>query len=415
MDFSPQQAKGLEAANEWYKGGKSTSQVFRMFGYAGTGKSTIAKYLIETLGCKAVSATFTGKAASVLQKKGTPASTIHSLIYTLADQDEELIQSLKKRMAEAKESSPSLFNVLKQEFKTANKPRFELRPPEHLSNVDLIVIDEVSMVNEELGNDLLSFGKKILVLGDPAQLPPIEGGGFFTKGDPDILLTEIHRQARDNPIINMASIVRQGHRLRPGKYGSSECIRYQSANDLDPRKFEQIIVGTNNTRKGWNSRYRELLGAENALPLAGEKVICLRNNKELGILNGTQWAVRSAEERGYGISMELDPWGEEPENEGVTISEDPESLEVVRRGKLVEAHAFSTDLSELEWYQRNQLEEFDFGYAITCHKSQGSQWETGLVINQAFVFQARDGKPDVSKNWLYTALTRFSDRVTVTV
>ena len=57
------------------------------------------------------------------------------------------------------------------------------------------------MVDEDLGRDLLSFGKPVLVLGDPAQLPPVKGGGFFTEAEPDVMLTEVHRQAADNPII----------------------------------------------------------------------------------------------------------------------------------------------------------------------------------------------------------------------
>jgi exodeoxyribonuclease-5 len=86
------------------------------------------------------------------------------------------------------------------------------------------------MVDEALGRDLMSFGTPILVLGDPGQLPPISGGGFFTEHEPDFLLTEIHRQARDNPIIRLAMHVREGNEIMHGDYGTAQVI---GKNDVD--------------------------------------------------------------------------------------------------------------------------------------------------------------------------------------
>jgi exodeoxyribonuclease-5 len=280
--------------------------------------------------------------------------------------------------------------VLQKEFEQANAPKFSLK--ETIGDIDLIIIDEVSMVSEAMGNDLLSFDKKILVLGDPAQLPPIEGAGFFTSQEPDVLLTEIHRQAQGNPIIAMATLVRQGHRLKKGSYGSSQCIDRRLDN-RDPRDFEQLIVGTNRTRKTWNTRYRDLLGFMSSSPEQGEKVICLKNNKEKGLLNGTQWRVKQGEDRGYAVAMELFPW------------DDP--YDPSKEGLIVEAHQFDTDYKALQWYERARAEEFDFGYAITCHKSQGSQWKSGYIADESFIFRENSNK------WLYTALTRFEDKVVV--
>ena len=72
------------------------------------------------------------------------------------------------------------------------------------------MIDECSMVDAELGRDLMSFDVPVLVLGDPAQLPPIQGGGFFTEAEPDAMLTEVHRQAQDDPIVRLSMEVREG-------------------------------------------------------------------------------------------------------------------------------------------------------------------------------------------------------------
>src|SRR5919107_1831700 len=103
-------------------------------------------------------------------------------------------------------------------------PTFELWDDAPASKAALIVIDECSMVDAELGRDLMSFGVPVLVLGDPAQLPPVQGGGFFTEAEPDAMLTEVHRQARDNPIIRLSMAVREGERLALGQYGESRVI-----------------------------------------------------------------------------------------------------------------------------------------------------------------------------------------------
>ena len=148
--WSPQQDEALRAVSEWLKD-KSGPQVFRLFGWAGTGKSTLAVHLAQ--GVRSVKyAAFTGKAALVMRKKGCKgASTIHSLIYSLVSEKE-------------------------------GEPKFALDPESDAATADLIVIDEVSMVDESLGRDLLSFGTKVLVLGDPFQLPPVQGAGLLHLG-----------------------------------------------------------------------------------------------------------------------------------------------------------------------------------------------------------------------------------------
>ena len=190
--FSPHQDAALNAVATWLKdkpGSNGTPPVFRLFGYAGTGKTTLARHLAEHADGEVKFAAFTGKAASVMRGKGCQgASTIHSLIYRARESGEEI-------------------------------PSFDLWDEAPASKAELIVIDECSMVDAELGRDLLSFGVPLLVLGDPAQLPPIQGGGFFTEAEPDAMLTEVHRQAADNPIIRLSMDIRAGEYLEPGRYG----------------------------------------------------------------------------------------------------------------------------------------------------------------------------------------------------
>lgn len=192
MSWSPQQEAAIKDVRAWLK--DKSRQVFYLAGYAGTGKTTLAKDLAGGVRGEVLYGAFTGKAALVLHRKGCDgASTIHSMIYKL-DEEQETWQ-----------------------------PSFTLNPFSPVKDADLVIIDECSMVDEGLGRDLLSFGTKVLVLGDPAQLPPVKGEGFFTARTPDVMLTEVHRQALDNPIIAMSMKVREGGRLDPGEYGSSAC------------------------------------------------------------------------------------------------------------------------------------------------------------------------------------------------
>src|ERR671920_2051191 len=192
VTWSPQQDAVLKAVAEWLRRGDRP--VFRLFGFAGTGKTTLARHIAEAVDGDVVFGAYTGKAALVLRSRGcTDASTIHSLIYRSREGDE-------------------------------NGPQFVLNRSSAAAKADLIVIDECSMVDEELGRDLLSFGRPVLVLGDPAQLPPVKGGGFFTEAEPDVMLTDVHRQAEGNPIVHMSLLVREGGRLEKGTYGESRGI-----------------------------------------------------------------------------------------------------------------------------------------------------------------------------------------------
>lgn len=399
--LSLKQGEAVDKVHAWVREGNASPQVFRFFGYAGTGKTTLARAIVKEY--NAICGAFTGKAASVLNRKGILASTIHRMIYKPVMPEKEELDALRKEMQEAQ--GPQLAE-LKQEWNRLNQPHFELKDRSDFKGIELIVLDECSMIGEELGNDLLSFGIKILVLGDPAQLPPLAGGGFFTSGEPDILLTEIHRQAAGNPIINMAHLVREGRRLRPGMYGDSLIIdRFDRAvNKNDYRSADQVICGTNRTRARINTAYRDLLGrVGDTIPAVGDKVICLKNNHKIGILNGTQWEVLGVEDNGDNAELRLREWDEE--DRSWVLDDDGE--ETVPATKTLQTHLFNADLKDLTWYERKKYEEFAFGYAITCHKAQGSQWPHVYIVNEGYAFRQH------SHRWLYTALTRAETKVTV--
>jgi exodeoxyribonuclease-5 len=345
--------------------------VFRLFGYAGTGKTTLARHLADSVDGRVSYAAFTGKAALVMRAKGCGgASTIHSLIYRTRETGEET-------------------------------PNFELWDDAPASKAALIVIDECSMVDAELGRDLLSFGIPLLVLGDPAQLPPIQGAGFFTSAEPDAMLTEVHRQAKDDPIVRLSMMVREGERLEPGRYGDSEVVL---RSDFDPdrvQEADQILVGRNNTRRAYNTRLRERLGREEGLPVAGDKLVCLRNNRRKGLFNGGLWTVK---ERAAGKSKSIITMRIVPDADVSGAALGVKGVKVsVRR------ECFLGGIENFEWPERKKYDEFDYGYVLTVHKAQGSQWDDVVLFDESFAF------PDSRARWLYTGITRAAKKLTIVV
>jgi ATP-dependent exoDNAse (exonuclease V) alpha subunit len=362
-EWSAQQDAALKAVSLWLKD-KTGPQVFRLFGWAGTGKSTLAQHLAQ--GVKSVKyAAFTGKAALVMRKHGCKgASTIHSLIYTLISEKE-------------------------------GEPRFALDPESEALEADLIVIDEVSMVDETLGKDLLSFGTKVLVLGDPFQLPPVQGAGFFTTQEPDVMLTEIHRQAADNPIIRMSMDIREGGYLEYGRYGESVVIPKADVDRDAVLQADQVLVGRNKTRVDYNDRLRELKGLPRHEPVVGDRLVCLRNNPKKRFLNGQIWIATDVRKRsGDRYSFLLDP-------------DDPTSKAKAQTRAVTHARYFSGEEDTLTWPERRQFDEFTFGYCLTVHKAQGSQWDSVYLFDESFVFR------EDRRRWLYTGVTRASEKITV--
>ena len=368
MDFSPEQDDALGEVARWLK--TPDRQVFRLFGYAGTGKTTLARHLAEGIDGDVLFGAFTGKAAQVLRNKGAAnARTIHSMIY--------------RPKGEAVEDDDG-----------GVSPQFSINRSSAAASASLIVIDECSMVDEDLGRDLLSFGTPVLVLGDPGQLPPVSGGGFFTEHDPDILLTEVHRQARDNPIIRLAMDVREGRDIAHGDYGEAEVIPRSAVDQDRVLEAEQVLVGINRTRRAYNKRLRQLNGFDDTLPMARDKLVCLRNNTKKGLLNGSLWGVTHlGRDQGVALSMVIKSEDEGPGGPSVKIK--------------VLKQAFLDGTDAIPWQQRRRYDDFDFGYALTVHKAQGSQWDDVVLFDESFAFKEH------RERWLYTGITRAAERLTI--
>lgn len=368
MKWGDQQQQALREVNKWFTeyktSRKPTKQVYRLYGFAGAGKTTLAKHFAEGID-EVQYAAFTGKASLVMRNAGAHgARTIHSLIY-----------------------QPE------QDNKTGDVT-FRLNKQSDLTTADLLVIDECSMVNEEIGKDLLSFGKPILVLGDPAQLPPPNGAGFFTEQQPDIMLTEIHRQAKDNPIIYLATEAREGRMPDIGTYGDSRVVSKISSGDA--LEADQILVGRNVTRENMNGKIRKLLKYTDDLPESGERLICLRNDSNLGIFNGGMFTVLERLTNKYSTQFTR-----------YLLSSD----DIDRAALNVKVHDsfFNSDVPVPHWKMLNGSQQFDHSYAITTHKAQGSQWNNVLLYDESFCFREEKWR------WLYTAITRASEKTTIVV
>lgn len=364
MALSPQQEGAISAVNTWLSD-LSGPQVFYLAGYAGTGKTTIARKLAEDAG-NVLFGAFTGKAALVLRSKGCEgASTIHSMIYR-ADEDDDGITKFKLN----KRDSPA---------RAAN----------------LIVIDEVSMVDEKLGSDLLWFGKKVLVLGDPAQLPPVGGEGYFTARKPDWMLTEVHRQAAESPVLRLATDVREGRRLDLGAYGSSLVIRRDQVGQKMVLGVDQVLTGTNKTRRVTNKKIRDLLGRSGRF-VKGERVVALRNDSDRGLLNGSLWQVSEVEMSDADETEMI----VKPLDSGMSVN----SVQVRTHHAWLDGRE-----KELPWHEQRNYQPFEYAYALSVHKAQGSQWDSVLILDESRVF-----REDASKH-LYTAITRAAERVIVAI
>lgn len=385
INLTGAQQEAIDKITLWYKfwgNNKNVEhQVFYLAGYAGTGKSTLVPFIIDALGLDysdCCFATYTGKAALVLSNKiGRKVSTIHSLCYKLVDDYQD---------------------------KETNKIHmfWEVRDDSPIKESKLLILDEVSMVSRDMMIDLLKFNVMVLVLGDPFQLAPVEGDAYFhEKFEPNFMLTEIHRQALENPIIYLSKQVRECKDINLGSYGDTVIkIPYHDVPEDYWRQADQVIVGTNKMRRTLNNWFRDLYGytkLNSKFPVPGDKLICLKNRWDDGLINGmflnvTEKAKVSSDRESFKLSFTND------ENVAFTDVE-CSSSEVLGGIKL-----------RMPYYRQKKLLNVDYGNAITCHKSQGSQYDDVIFVDEGFGRWMND---NTYYRHLYTAITRTSNNLVI--
>ncbi|WP_121616863.1 ATP-dependent DNA helicase [Virgibacillus halodenitrificans] len=376
---------------KWYK--DPTDQVFAYCGFAGTGKTFTIHYLISAIQeidksliyDNIAFCSFTGKASLVMTQKSNGkyrASTIHHLIYQLDN--------------------------------SGKNPQFVLKSKEELKSLyKLIVVDEASMVDGKTERDLKSFGIPIIAIGDKGQLEPISNskddrGTLLDK--PVVELTEIHRQAEDNPIIYLSMLAREGKQIKPGKYGDRVYVLNKRDLSLEKKltiyqRADQVICGYNKTKNMVNQRIRQNIGFQTPFPEVNDKLICTKNNwgkeiNDINLVNGLTGFARTVEKEAKK--------DETIKRDAMLIDFQPDFMEETFDSLYLLHSDFSDEKIKLEREEYSVYDKFDFGYAITCHKSQGSSWGNVVLVNEVLNSASH-------KRWLYTGITRAEENLIIFV
>lgn len=367
IELTEHQKKASASINEFLAG---PGQVFRLSGYAGTGKTECITQVVDP--SKTTFTAPTAKAAQVLNSKGISAQTLHSLIYT----------------------------PYEYEHPETGKPTlgFQVNESSSLKNGGTVVVDEASMVSSHMAEDLLSFPVKVIAVGDPAQLPPIrsKGNKSLLTGTSDITLTEVQRAALDSPVTALATYVRKHGMLPPwngSKHGTRIVARLADAGDLGA--YDQVIVGRHKTRFALINKMRHNLGIDinDPVPKIGERVISKANVRELGMVNGEQFIVQKAQRYGDVVHM--------------TVANIDRSVDCVAWIHGFNGPEGKNELEHMKLEDKNENVEMWSAYAITAHSSQGSEWNHVAVVDESRVFK------NSSAQWIYTAVTRAQKSVTV--
>jgi len=356
-------------------------------GYAGTGKTTLTAFIRQEIFNKSpllkiAFCSYTGKAARNLEEKlkenkaifsGDSVSTIHSLIYTAITNKQGNITGWKRR---------------------------------DFMDADLIIVDEASMVDPFILNDLLSYDVPIVAVGDHGQLPPI-GTNYSLMQSPHLTLTQIHRQEEDSPIIDLSILARTSGEIPVKKFGSG--VIKISRNDPDSREilnealesFNEetlIICGYNATRLRLNKELRGRKDRYGDVPEAGDRVVALKNNHYSGIHNGavgTIAKILEEDKTGNWLLVKIDIDGQDKPYQGYIYKPQFNQKETII-GNLKDPDGHQGDL-------------FDFGYALTVHKAQGSQADSVILFEERFP----KSSDEEWRRWLYTAVTRAKQNLLI--
>jgi exodeoxyribonuclease-5 len=401
MRLSIEQSRALDLIQRWMK--DPMRSTFVLAGYAGTGKTTLLQHFINQQSNLVTCLAPTGKAASVLQKRldNARVSTIHSALYKPVDQNTSHLDQLEAELVNHP-GNQFLIDAIEQEKRrlAAKDVKFSRKQDSEISPHQLVVVDEASMVTKFMKRDLEATMAKILYVGDPGQLPPVQDEGFFRTHQPDAMLSEVQRQALDSPIIRISMDIRAGKAIN---FQESEGFRKMPKESLPAKDwllFDQVITGTNDARRRINRYFRRQRGYRSWWPCAEDKLICLRNETDGGTcyINGVQ-------------AMAL--------NDALFIADFQEVMgDIVYEGAVIQGVPFYRYPFQIHYdaravedpvqSRRGLVQDFDYAYAITVHKSQGSEWDNVLLADDGM--KAND--KEFRKRWLYTAVTRAKKSLT---
>ena len=384
MILTNKQEQGLKIAVERYKNKEKYTVIS---GYAGSGKSTLVRFIIAALDVDendVCYATYTGKAAQVLLKKGNKnVYTLHKLLY-----------------------------------KSIPKPNGGfLRIPKEVIPYKVVIVDEVSMAPKKLMQLLSTHNVYIICLGDPFQLPPVDKNEDNHLLDhPHIFLDEIMRQAQESEIIRLSMQIRHMEEIPFSNGKEVMVLPKQELNTGMLTWASQIIVGTNATRISINNQMRQLLGRGES-PEDGDKVICLKNywddlaDNDDPLINGTiGYIYKPTIDK---IKLPYFTGGQTIESLNTYLTSDSDADFGILHldNKMILTGEKCVDWKTEYKINRNEKtrglipKEFTYGYAITGHKSQGSEYPKVLGIEDRFPFDKTE-----HARWLYTVATRAEEK-----
>jgi len=422
-----------KAIDWWYGKGEYKNKYkpfFRIGGSAGTGKSFFIDKLVKAFNLKPDNVkfiAFTGNAAVNMIVKGNPnASTLHKLIYH-SDAEEEKIFKDKKRKVIDEETGEEKIVIDKELVKV--KKEIKVVKKSHLDEPDikLIILDEYSMVDNKMLEDLFSFNIPVILIGDKKQLPPVKKSNDYMDSY-EAELTEIVRQNEDSVLISAFNRINNYEALPYGVYGKNELVvlpKYMLDEDNEDSdsiltKIDQIIVAKNNTRKKVNQRVRKILGFDTGepfdyLPKVGDKIVCCKNQWDVTtwspllqqfvpLVNGTI---------GYVDSINFTSLT----NKRMSINFHPSFDPECKFENIIITFENFDDKFIVGTSGKNEG-VFDFGYAITCHKSQGNQYKSVLVFPEKLFFNRKikgGFNIDMEVRWMYTAASRAMKKLWIAV
>lgn len=369
FELTSDQDSAIRLIKQWYsqRGTFAWKPYYVLSGAAGTGKSSLIQYIIKNLGVsesECLCTAFTGKATLNMNRKGNYSSTLHSSLY-------------------------------EYEKRTENgEPEFRLKS---WVPFKLIVVDEASMISQEMFDDILSFMIPTIFIGDHCQLPPIDGK-FNIMLNPDFTLTKIMRQAKESPIIRASQLAIQGKPIPFCKMKGFQKIRKEDLDESHLLWADQIVVGTNASRKALNEVIREIRGYDSPVPAPGERMIVLQNNRKYSVFNGQ---IIYLEEQPF-FMQRTQAWSSYFLDE----LEKNDPLMAIVGGK--RQITFKVSDPPKNTLPSKEIVYLDYGYAISCHKSQGSGWEKVLVMDEGFGWDE-----DTKRRWLYTAITRAKKEILI--
>lgn len=418
MTLSKDQLDAKQTILDWIKS-PSRSSFLTLGGYAGTGKTSLIAEVRKTLpkNWRVAFCAYTGKASGVMKDKlltanatqlGDYIGTIHGLCYRCRTDPETKL------------------NV------------FERVP---YLDYNLIIVDEASMVNQELFQDLRMYGIPILFVGDHGQLPPISSDDFNLMSNPVIRLEEVHRFGANSALLDLSIMARNGEDI-PFKQFNDKVAK---VNENDPLVNDFILnhlsdfsngvclCGTNNTRVDVNQLIRLNYGVvsdiEDKIPRVGDRVVCLRNNRALAepIYNGMLGKITSINDANaygseglegvYSMSVDVDDgfgytglvnkqhFGE------MKYASDGKEFITVRELMKLKSNLTIAERKVMRKIGKKKLyfDSFDFGYCLTVHKAQGSEWGNVMLFEESCGYWDEDYR----SKWLYTAVTRSNDRLLI--